>query len=109
MLHSELILDGELTCDKASYTGDALLSVEDLVQTILVAHEVNEAERVPLQQGIDYGNVAPPLVVYVVALIFGLDDELSAEAIHPLALISVVPETFADIAYSPFGVEIGLH
>ena len=88
---------------------NALLSVQDLVHPVSVFHEINQAQRVAFQKGLDHSHIAFAVAIDVIALILGLDNELAVKAKQPLALVAVKHESFADIADRPIGMKCCLH
>ena len=59
--------------------------------------EVDQAEWVPLEQRVDNGNILLAVVVDVVALELGLDDEVTVEAEQAFALQLVVHKPLDDL------------
>ena len=90
-------LDRELAGHEAADARDALLAVEHL-EHVVVDVEVDQPERVALQQRVDDGDVLLAVVVDVVALVLRLDDELAGQAEQTLALELVVDEALEDLA-----------
>ena len=58
----------------------ALLPVEHLVHAVGVQDKIDQAQRIALQKGFHDRYVLFAVAVDIIALVFGLDDELSAEA-----------------------------
>ena len=79
MLHSELILDGELLSNKTSNAGDTLLTIENFISAWLWLIEVYKSYGIPLQHTINDGYLllAVVLCIKVVTLIFWLNGELT--------------------------------
>jgi hypothetical protein len=59
--------------------------------------EVDQPERVALEQGVDHGDVLLAVVVDVVPLELRLDDQVTVEAEQALTLQLVVDETLGDL------------
>ena len=95
--HAVRVRDSELAAHIPTEARDPLLAVQNLVVPVLRLDEIEESERITLQERFDYRYVALAVGVDVVALIFWLDDELPAPAEETLALKLVVDEPVADV------------
>ena len=104
-LHGKLVRQGHV----AAEARDALLTVEHLVHTVGVLDEVDEAERIPLEQRLDDRDVTLAVAVDVVALVLGLDDEPAIEAEQTLALALVEDEAPGDVSHGPIGFKFRNH
>ena len=77
-----------------------MLSVKNLVHSIVTEREIYQSDGKSPEYRLYYGNVFLSIVVDVVALVFGLDDELAVPAIQAFALTLIVNESLAEVGYS---------
>ena len=88
---------------------NALLSVKHFVHPVGVLYKINQTERIALQQGLNHGNIALAVAVDIVALILGLDNELSAKTEQSLAFVLVEHKALTDVADGPIGMQCCFH
>ena len=103
--------DGELVRDEPPDTGDALLAVEHLELVRSNRVEVDQPERIPLEQRVNDRLLALPaaLGVDVVPLVLWLNGELPAQAEQAFAFELIVDEAVADVGDGEVGAEGGYH
>ena len=108
---SGLVDPSELLREVAPQGGDALLAVEHLVTTVGGLGEIDQAERIAVQDGPDhvYLPLASVLGVQVVALILRLDGQLAGKAVQAFSLVFIILEPLADIADGPVLDERCIH
>ena len=86
-----------------------MLSVEDFVLAVRVFYKIYQAERIPFQQRVNHGDITFPVPIYVVALVLGLDNELTVKPVKPFVFVLVVDEPLTDVAHCPVGMKLCLH
>lgn len=77
------VLDCETSGNEPANAGDALLAIQNL-ETITDLVEVEQTQRVATKERIDDGDVALPVGIDVVTLVFGLDGESPESPNNPL-------------------------
>src|SRR5688500_10753356 len=98
-----IIHDRELVRNKSPGTRDALLAVQHLELVLAEFVEVDQAERVPLEQRFDYRLLSPFFGIDVITLVLGLNGELSAQPKQALSLQVAVHKTVADVGDGDVG------
>ena len=106
--HLLVIDDRELPLYEATKAGDALLAVEDFELAVGGLVEVDQAQRIALEERVNDRSIATLLGVDVVALVLRLDRELAGEAVETLALEFVIGEALNDVADGVV-LEVGFH
>ena len=87
------------------------MAVKHLVAVLIGPDEIEEAERVAIEDGLDDIYFLPAAIVgvKVVPLVFRLNDQFPGETIKTFTFMGVVDETFADVADGPVTNESGIH
>ena len=96
--HLFVIDDCELPLHEAAKTGDALLAIEDFELAVGGLVEVDETQRVALQERVNDRSIATLLGIDVIALVLRLNGQLAGETIETLAFELVVGEVLDDVA-----------
>ena len=111
ILRIAVIHDRELVRNEPSDTGDPLLAVQHLELVLRDFVEIDQPERIPLEQRMDDRLLflAAAIRIDVVALVLRLNGELSAQPEQPLALQLVVHKPVADVGDGDVGSQSGIH
>ena len=77
LLHPIFVLDGKFVGDKAPKTGDALLPVQDFQNIVTYLVEIDQAQRITLEDGFDDRHIFFAVRIDIVALVLRLDGEFA--------------------------------
>jgi hypothetical protein len=109
LLHPVLILDCELACHIATNTRDTLLPIQYFIFSRTHSIEVDQSERISLEDGLYHCDISLAIGIDIVPLILRLDRECARESKESLPFELVVDESIADISDSDVGFECGFH
>ena len=92
-------------------TGDALLAVQHLVLVRRHLIEVDQPERIALEQRMNHRlfPLAAAIGIEIVALVFRLNGQLAAQSEQALALQLVVNKPVTDVGDGDVGSQGGFH
>ena len=106
---ASVVQDREFIGYEAPEGGNALLAVQHFKLPRWCQVEIDKSEGIAFEQGVDNGHVLFAVVVNIMALVFGLDSQLTIEAEKTSTLGFIIDNTLTDIAHSEVYAKCRIH